>query len=206
MKVGYARVSTDEQNLSLQIDALTRAGCQKFFKDRGISGSAFSRPGLDTALKCLRAGDTLVVWRLDRLGRSLGKLIELINDFGQRDIDFESLTESINTSSAGGMLVFHMMAALAEFEQRLIGERTRAGIAASRARGGRIGRKPLLTDTQQDEAIALLKTMSVHEVAEKFDVHPRTIKRMSATRVSKARPPRTCHVRGLDMDAPLNID
>jgi DNA invertase Pin-like site-specific DNA recombinase len=192
MKVGYARVSTDEQNLSLQIDALTRAGCQKFFKDRGVSGSAFSRPGLDRVLKCLRAGDTLVVWRLDRLGRSLGKLIELINDLGRREIGFESLTESINTNSAGGMLVFHMMAALAEFEQRLISERTRAGIAASLARGGRIGRKPALTEQQQSQAITLLRTASVDEVAKAFDVHPRTIKRMALTKALKAiRPPCT---------------
>ncbi|KWA08207.1 recombinase family protein [Burkholderia territorii] len=179
MKVGYARVSTDEQNLSLQIDALRRAGCQKLYTDQGISGSAFSRPGLDEALRRVAAGDTLVVWRLDRLGRSLSKLVELISHLGRRDINFQSLTEAIETSSAGGMLVFHMMAALAEFEQRLISERTRAGIAASVARGGRIGRKPALTHTQQREAAALLETHSIHKVAEIFDVHPKTLKRLT---------------------------
>ncbi|MET3449748.1 recombinase family protein [Ralstonia sp. 1138] len=206
MKVGYARVSTEEQNLSLQIDALTRAGCQRFFRDRGISGSAFSRPGLDRALKCLRAGDTLVVWRLDRLGRSLGRLIELISDLGRRDIGFESITESINTNSAGGMLVFHMMAALAEFEQRLIGERTRAGIAASLARGGRIGRKPALTEQQQNRAIALLSTATVDEVAKEFDVHPRTIKRMALAKALKTIPPPMHQAHRVEASTALNVD
>jgi len=206
MKVGYARVSTEEQNLSLQIDALTRAGCQRFFRDRGISGSAFSRPGLDRALKCLRAGDTLVVWRLDRLGRSLGRLIELISDLGRRDIGFESITESINTNSAGGMLVFHMMAALAEFEQRLIGERTRAGIAASLARGGRIGRKPALTEQQQNRAIALLSTATVDEVAKEFDVHPRTIKRMALAKALKTIPPPVHHMCRPDANTTLGAE
>lgn len=206
MKVGYARVSTEEQNLSLQIDALTRAGCQRFFRDRGISGSAFSRPGLDRALKCLRAGDTLVVWRLDRLGRSLGRLIELISDLGRRDIGFESITESINTNSAGGMLVFHMMAALAEFEQRLIGERTRAGIAASLARGGRIGRKPALTEQQQNRAIALLSTATVDEVAKEFDVHPRTIKRMALAKALKTIPPPMHQTHRVEASTALNVD
>ncbi|WP_279608328.1 recombinase family protein [Burkholderia ambifaria] len=178
MKIGYARVSTDEQDLALQIDALTEAGCQQIFTDHGVSGSEFQRPGLENALTELSINDTLVVWRLDRLGRSLGKLVELINHLGHREINFHSLSESINTDSAGGMLVFHMMAALAEFEQRLISERTRAGIAAARARGRRIGRKPALTAAQRSLAITMLETNPISEVARTFGVHPRTVRRL----------------------------
>ncbi|WGS46876.1 recombinase family protein [Burkholderia sp. JSH-S8] len=177
MKIGYARVSTEEQNLALQIDALTRAGCDLFFTDQGISGSRFRRPGLDAAMARLSSGDTLVVWRLDRLGRSLGKLVEFMSRLSVRQVNFQSLSELIDTASAGGMLVFHLMAALAEFEQRLISERTRAGIAASRARGGRIGRKPALTVEQINMVASLLRTKSINEVAEIFCVHPRTIVR-----------------------------
>ncbi|WP_071764391.1 recombinase family protein [Burkholderia ubonensis] len=180
MRVGYARVSTNEQSLSLQIDALTQAGCKMFFSDHGVPGSNFRRPGLDSALARLSAGDTLVVWRLDRLGRSLGKLVELITHLESRKVHFHSMCESIDTNSASGILIFHVIAALAEFEQRLISERTRAGIAASRARGGRIGRKPALTDEQCNLALTLLKTRSIHDVAKMFNVHPRTLKRIEA--------------------------
>ncbi|UEP23087.1 recombinase family protein [Burkholderia ambifaria] len=178
MKIGYARVSTDEQNLQLQIDALGRAGCDSIYTDQGISGSDFSRPGLDTALDSLAAGDSLVVWRLDRLGRSLGKLLDLVTHLENRSIQFESLTEAINTSSSGGLLIFHMMAALAQFERSLISERTRAGMAAARARGKPLGRKPALNDKQREQALRLLKKKSITEVAAHFDVHPRTVKRM----------------------------
>ncbi|WP_176017111.1 recombinase family protein, partial [Burkholderia sp. BCC0398] len=106
MRIGYARVSTDEQSLGLQIDALTRAGCDVVFSDQGISGGDFHRPGLDAALARIEKGDALVVWRLDRLGRSLSKLIDLVNHLARRGIDFTSLTESINTASPGGRLVF----------------------------------------------------------------------------------------------------
>ncbi|WP_080431459.1 recombinase family protein [Burkholderia ubonensis] len=184
MKIGYARVSTEEQNLSLQMDSLSHAGCELFFTDSGISGSDFHRPGLDRALARLSSGDTLVVWRLDRLGRSLSKLVDLINHLSNRKIDFQSLTESINTSTAGGVLVFHMMAALAEFEQRLISERTRAGIAAARARGGQIGRKPALSPEQRDQALTLLKSHSINHVASKFNIHPRTLKRITHNQTS----------------------
>ncbi|WP_071768740.1 recombinase family protein [Burkholderia ubonensis] len=180
MKLGYARVSTDAQDLALQIDALTAAGCQRIFRDQGISGSEFQRPGLDAVLAELSPNDTLVVWRLDRLGRSLGKLVALIGDLGHRQINFQSLSELIDTNSAGGMLVFHMMAALAEFEQRLISERTRAGIAAALARGGRIGRKPALTQEQGALALKMLNDMPIRDVAIAFGVHPRTLKRLCA--------------------------
>ncbi|KVP94328.1 hypothetical protein WJ95_04495 [Burkholderia ubonensis] len=180
MKIGYARVSTDEQDLALQIDALTEAGCQRIFRDQGISGSQFQRPGLQAVLAEVSANDTLVVWRLDRLGRSLGKLVELMSHLRHRRVNFQSLSEAIDTSSAGGMLVFHMMAALAEFEQRLISERTRAGIAAALARGGRIGRKPALTQEQRSLAIQMLETCPLHEVASAFSVHPRTLKRIQS--------------------------
>ena len=128
MKTGYACVSTEEQNLDLQISALKAARRDKLFEDHGISGASFSRPGLDAALLKLDEGDTLVVWRLDRLGRSLSKLVELIERLNRCRIQFESLTESISTTSSGGMFMFHMMAALAQFERSLISERTRAGM------------------------------------------------------------------------------
>ncbi|WAG17946.1 recombinase family protein (plasmid) [Burkholderia gladioli] len=178
MKIGYARVSTQEQNLALQKDALRRAGCKTIYTDQGISGSEFNRPGLERALKHLDAGGTLVVWRLDRLGRSLSKLVDLIAHLDRRQIQFESVTEAISTNSSGGLLVFHMMAALAQFERALISERTRAGMAAAKARGTKLGRKPALTASQERQALALLKTQSFTTVAQRFQVHPRTLRRL----------------------------
>lgn len=139
MKVGYARVSTHEQNLSLQIDDLKKSGCTKIFTDK-ISGSKSERPGLQEALDYLRVGDSLVVWRLDRLGRSLKHLIEIITLLEERKIGFSSLQESIDTTTSGGKLIFHIFGALAEFERNLIRERTKAGLAAARARGRKGGR------------------------------------------------------------------
>ncbi|WDD91004.1 recombinase family protein [Burkholderia sp. FERM BP-3421] len=181
MIVGYARVSTDEQNLELQIDALTRAGCDTIHTDQGISGADFSRPGLDAALETMSAGDTLMVWRLDRLGRSLSKLIDLVTHLDGRNIQFASIMESINTNSSSGVLIFHLMAALAQFERSLISERTRAGMAAARARGKPIGRKPALDDKQRAQALTLLKRKSIMDVAAHFNVHPRTLKRILAS-------------------------
>lgn len=182
MMIGYARVSTDDQNMDLQIQALERLGCQKVFTDHGVSGSTTSRPGLDRAMTRLKQGDKLVVWRLDRLGRSLAYLVRLLESLGQRDILFQSLTEHIDTSSSGGRLVFHMMAALAEFERSLISERTRAGMAAARANGKHMGRRPLLSPAQVDQARCLLKSgeWPVREVARHLGVHPRTVTRMLA--------------------------
>lgn len=178
MRIGYARVSTTEQNLALQYDALNRAGCDLIYSDQGISGIEFVRPGLVDALKHLQHGDTLVVWRLDRLGRSLSKLVALVNELGSKQIDFISLNEAINTQSSTGVLLFHMMAALAEFERNLISERTRAGMAAARARGQHVGRSPALNASQRLEAQQLLETHSCQQVAEHFNVHPRTLRRL----------------------------
>ena len=139
MKVGYARVSTHEQNLDLQEDALKEAGCERIYRDR-VSGAASDRPGLQNALDYVREGDTLVVWRTDRLGRSLKHLIETVTTLEERGVGFQSVQESIDTTTSGGRLVFHIFGALAEFERNLIQERTRAGLAAARARGRKGGR------------------------------------------------------------------
>ena len=156
MKIGYARVSTEEQNLDLQRSALEAAGCEKLFEDHGISGSAIERPGLDEALGALAEGDILVVWKLDRLGRSLSHLVSILDDFGRRRIGFVSVTENIDTTTAGGRLVFHMMAALSEFERSLIVERTKAGMTAARRRGKHIGRPKKLTPEKLAHARLLL--------------------------------------------------
>ena len=144
MRIGYARVSTQEQNLDLQKDALKRAGCKKIIEDIA-SGKTENRPGLDRVRELLREGDVLVVWRLDRLGRSLKHLIELMTELEQKKIGFQSLQESIDTTSPGGKLIFHMFGALAEFERNLIRERTRAGLDAARARGRKGGRPKKLS-------------------------------------------------------------
>ena len=138
MLIGYARVSTTEQNLDLQKDALKQAGCERIVADTASGGKA-QRSGLDRALELLRKGDTLVVWRLDRLGRSLRHLIELIGELEGRGIGFQSITEAIDTTSPGGTLVFHIFGALAEFERNLIRERTMAGLEAARRGAGRAG-------------------------------------------------------------------
>ena len=148
MKIGYARVSTDEQSLDLQRDALTHAGCVDVFEDRGISGAAVNRAGLDAALARLGPDDVLTVWKLDRLGRSLPHLIETVRQVGERGAGFASLSEAIDTTTAGGKLVFHIMGALAEFERSLIVERVTAGIAAARKRGKHVGRPRKLSPEQ----------------------------------------------------------
>lgn len=155
MKIGYARISTIDQNAALQHDALRLAGCETIFEDK-VSGSLGKRPGLDRALAKLGQGDELIVWRLDRLGRSLPHLIEVIAAIGDRGAGFKSLTESIDTGTAGGRLVFHMMGALAEFERALIVERTNAGLVAARKRGVRVGRPPALTGAQIKHACKLI--------------------------------------------------
>src|SRR5919199_2185370 len=147
MNIGYARVSTDEQNLDLQRDALQKADCQQIFTDQ-VSGTKARRPGLEQALSHLRQGDTLVVWRLDRLGRSLRHLIDTVTELQDRGIGFKSLTESIDTTTSGGKLVFHIFGALAEFEREIIRERTNAGLQAARARGRTGGRRKALTEKQ----------------------------------------------------------
>lgn len=171
MLIGYARVSTQDQNSELQLDALTAAGCEQIFQEK-LSGKNRERPELETCLKVLRPGDRLIVWRLDRLGRSLTDLVQIVHDLQVRNIGFQSLTESIDTVSAGGKLIFHMFAALAEFERNLIKERTIAGLAAARARGRKGGRKVKLskTDTRKVAAMLTDPMMTKTEVAKHFGV------------------------------------
>jgi DNA invertase Pin-like site-specific DNA recombinase len=147
MLIGYARISTHEQTLALQQDALHKAGCDRIFTDTA-SGAKAERRGLEEALRYVRKGDTLVVWRLDRLGRSLPHLISTMTDLEERGIGFKSLTENIDTTTSGGKLIFHIFGALAEFERNLIRERTNAGLVAARARG-RIGGRPKALSPRQ---------------------------------------------------------
>lgn len=162
-KIGYARVSTLEQAEALQHDALAGAGCERVFVDKA-SGKLDHRPGLDAMLEQLRRGDTVVVWRLDRLGRSLRNLIDLVSEFESRDVGFVSLTESIDTTTPGGKLIFHIFGALAEFERDLIRERTMAGLAAARARGRKGGRPTVWTPEKLTAARAMYDSRE-HDVA-----------------------------------------
>ncbi len=184
MKIGYARVSTEDQKLDLQIHALKSAGCDQIFSDHGLSGSGFDRPGLATAISKLCKGDMLVVWRLDRLGRSLQGLIRLVDQLGKRGVEFQSLTESIDTATAGGRLIFHVMAALSEFERAIISERTRAGMEAARRKGRHVGRPPSLSPDEVYEAnrAFLQRGESLDDIAKKHNVTPRTLRRL----ISKA--------------------
>lgn len=156
MKIGYARVSTDEQNTDLQLDALKRAGCRRIYTDKGQGGAKRSRPQLDKCLADLKPGDVLTVWKLDRLGRSLSHLVAVLEDLNGRGVAFRSLTETIDTSNAAGRLLGHVIAALAEFERALITERTRAGIRAAKRRGVKLGRKPALSAKQVAHARKLV--------------------------------------------------
>lgn len=154
--IGYARVSTDEQNLDLQLQALETVACDHIYRDRGISGSVADRRGLDRALKALRPGDVLVVWKLDRLGRSLPQLINTITALRDRGVGFVSLQEQIDTTSAGGRFYLHILAALAEFEREMIRERTVAGMAAAKRRGVQLGRPVKLSADEIAQAIAMV--------------------------------------------------
>lgn len=156
MQIGYVRVSTVDQSLASQRDALTVAGCEQIFTDEGVSGSVVAQCGLDRALAALNKGDTLVVWKLDRLGRSLSHLVSLVAELGAREVNFRSLSDPIDTSNAGGHLVFHMMGALAEFERSLTIERTRAGLQAAKRRGAHLGRPTSLEPAQVEHARALI--------------------------------------------------
>ncbi len=171
MRIGYARVSTQDQHPELQLDALAAASCEQIFQEK-VSGKDKDRPELDTCLKVLRTGDTLIVWRLDRLGRSLKDLVEIVHTLEARGVSFQSLTESIDTTNAGGKLVFHVFAALAEFERNLIRERTIAGLTAARARGRMGGRRVKLSKTDVRKAAAMLldPLMTKTEVAKHFKV------------------------------------
>lgn len=178
MNIGYARVSTEDQHLHLQIDALQKAGCEKIFTDE-ISGAKSERPGLSEALRFARQGDTLVVWRLDRLGRSLKDLIERVEELKGRQVQFRSLNENIDTSNSGGKFMFHIFSALAEFERDLIRERTMAGLTAARARGRLGGRPKVMAEEKIKMAASLMKDpgVSVREICRNLNVSRTTLYR-----------------------------
>lgn len=176
MLIGYARVSTDDQNLNLQHDALKDTGCEKIFDDR-ITGSKIQRPGLEAALEFARSGDVIVVWRLDRLSRSLKDLIDMVALLDSKKIGLRSLQESIDTSSSSGKLIFHVFGALAEFERNLIRERTFAGLQAARARGRKGGRPKKLSSEKAKLAIQLYKEKqhSIQQICELIDISKPTL-------------------------------
>ena len=179
MRVGYARVSTHDQHLALQLDALRKAGCRQVYEEI-ISGARAERPVLQQALAHLRAGDVLMIWKLDRLGRSLRHLIEVVSDLAQRGIGFKSLQENLDTTTSSGKLVFHMFGALAEFERDLIRERTQAGLTAARARG-RFGGRPRGLSRQAEATALAAETLyregqlSVQQIAEKLHIAKSTL-------------------------------
>lgn len=178
MLIGYARVSTQDQNPEMQLDALQAAGCEKIFTEKA-SGAHRDRPQLKEAMEYMRRGDTLAVWKLDRLARSLKQLIETVEDLEERGIGLRSLTESIDTTTSGGRLVFHIFAALAEFERSVIRDRTRSGLESARKRGRTGGRPPALSEQDIQAAKALLRDpkITVEEVAERLKVAPSTLYR-----------------------------
>ena len=181
MKLGYARVSTEDQNTSLQLVALKKARCKIVFKDEGISGATTTRPALLRCLKKLEAGDTLIVWKLDRLGRSLRDLITMLDDLRARKVRFCSLTEAIDTETPTGRAMWQMIGVLAELERSLISERPRAGVKAARARGVKFGRKPKLRRQQIDHARKLIDNGERREdVAALFNVGRKTLYRALA--------------------------
>jgi DNA invertase Pin-like site-specific DNA recombinase len=155
MRIGYARVSTADQNLDVQRDALQAAGCERIVEDVG-SGAARERPGLEQLMGMLRPGDVVVCWKLDRIGRSLGHLVELVTDLERREVGFTVLTGGIDTTSSSGRLVFHLFAAIAEFERELIRERTMAGLTSARARGRVGGRPAKMTPAKVKQAAAMM--------------------------------------------------
>lgn len=171
MIIGYARVSTSKQDTTLQIDALTTAGCERIYQEYK-SGKSKDRPELTRCLDALREGDVLIVWRLDRLGRSLKDLIEIVSELESKGVGFQSLNESIDTTSSSGKLIFHVFAALSEFERSLIQERTKAGLAAARARGRKGGRPKKMSTDQVRKARAMLTDpmLTKSEVAKHFGV------------------------------------
>ncbi len=177
MRIGYARVSTQDQNLQLQLEALQKAGCEKIFKEK-ISGTKADRPELSRALDSLRTGDTLVVWKLDRLGRSMKQLVDLITKLQKDSIHFQSVTDSINTSTPSGRFFFHVMASLAEMERELLIERTKAGLEVARKLGRKGGRKRKMTDNKINSAKRLLDSgMPPRDVAKSLGVSVPTLYR-----------------------------
>ncbi len=177
MLIGYTRVSTNDQNLDLQFDALNKAGCQKIFSDK-ISGGQKARPGLDDALSHLREGDTLVIWKLDRLGRTVRHLIEIVEKLEENKIHFQSITDGIDTKTPAGKFFFHIMASLSQMERELLIERTRAGLIAAKERGRIGGRKRLMTQGKVEAAQKLLaENMPPREVAQNLGISIPTLYR-----------------------------
>ena len=176
---GYARVSTEDQRLDMQFDALSRTGCTQVFYDHGVSGANAARPGLDQALDQLAAGDMLVVYKLDRLGRSVLHLADLLTRLDRDGVHFCSLTEGINTATPGGKLVFHIFAAIAEFHRDLIRENTRNGLAAARKRGARLGRPPKLSVEDVVEAHRLMhqEGWTLSRLLARFEISESTLQR-----------------------------
>lgn len=176
MKIGYCRVSTTDQNLNLQKDALKNAGCEKIFEDV-ISGAKSKRPGLSEIIDYAREGDSIVVWRLDRLGRSLKDLITIVGKLESRGVEFMSLHESIDTKTSSGKLYFHLFAALAEFERNIISERTKAGLDAARSRGRLGGRPKLLNKKKRKHAVDLYnsKEKTIKEICEIMNISKPTL-------------------------------
>jgi len=191
MYVGYARVSTSDQTLDLQQDALEKIGCTKIFTDTA-SGAKAERKGLEEALTYVREGDTLVVWKLDRLGRTLKHLIETVTDLSKRHIGFKSLTESIDTTTSNGRLIFNIFASLAEFERDLIRERTKAGLAAARARG-RVGGRPMAKSLNTPKKVALAQSLydnkdnTVDEICKTLTISRASLYRYINTRKNGAK-------------------
>ncbi len=177
MVIGYARVSTQDQNLELQIEALTKAGCKRIFSDK-LSGNRIERPGLIQAQEALREGDTLVVWKLDRLGRSVKHLVNLVGELHKLGVQFKSLTDAIDTGTPSGRFFFHVMASLAEMERELTIERTRAGLEVARQLGRRGGRKRQMTESKIKSAKKLLASgVAPREVAGNLGVSVPTLYR-----------------------------
>lgn len=182
--IGYARVSTKEQNLDSQINDLKQAGCETIYSEK-MSGAKTDRPELDKCLEALKKGDTLIVWRIDRLGRSMIHLVNVVNDLGKRGINFKSINDgAIDTTSASGELVFNIFASMAQFERRLIQERTQAGLKAARARGNKGGRKPVLADDPKVKTAKKMHTdkdLSIAEICKTLKISRATFYRYIGT-------------------------
>ena len=175
MKIGYARVSTSEQDTQLQLDALHGVGCKRIYEEKQ-SGAKTDRPELQQCLKSLREGDVLIVWKLDRLGRSLQHLIEVISDLESRKVGFQSVTENIDTTNSTGKLIFHIFGSLAEFERGLIRERVKAGLAAAKKKGVKFGRPDALTEKDKEMALAMFNGGATKiDIARHFNVTRQTI-------------------------------